>query len=85
MNETVKILILGILFAIVAIITFNILDSGNDRIKDSILEAYGFKKDGIFWVKPGRSIATETVEKMSIGMLVDYLEACNEGGEDPSS
>lgn len=74
MSETVKFLILGIFFAIVAVITFNILDSGNDRIKDSILEAYGFKKDGIFWSKPGRSITTETVEKMSIGMLVDYLE-----------
>ena len=85
MNEIVKILILGILFAIVAIITFSILDDGEEQMKKHLLQVYGFEKEGAFWVKLGHSIATETVEKMSIFMLVDYLEACNEDGEDPSS
>ena len=46
-------------------------------MKKHLLQAYGFKKDGIFWAKLGHSIAVETVEKMSIGMLVDYLEREN--------
>lgn len=54
-------------------------------MKKHLLQTYGFEKEGAFWTKPGRSIPTETVEKMSIFMLVDYLEACNEGGDDPSS
>lgn len=79
MNEMVKFLILGILFAIVAVITFNILDNGEEQMKEYLLQAYGFKKDGIFWAKLGHSIAVETVEKMSIGMLVDYLEQIDRG------
>lgn len=74
MNETIKFLILGILFAIVAVITFNILDNGEEQMKKHLLQTYGFEKEGAFWTKPGRSIPTETVEKMSIGMLIDYLE-----------
>jgi hypothetical protein len=42
MSETVKFLILGGLFAIVAIIIFIILDSNVDKAKEKLLEAYGF-------------------------------------------
>lgn len=74
MSEIVKFLILGGLFAIVAIIVFIILDSNVDKAKEKLLEAYGFQLDGVFWIKPGFSIATETVESMSLGRLMDYLE-----------
>ena len=74
MSETVKFLILGILFAIVAIITFSILDNGEEQMKEHLLQTYGFEKEGAFWAKPGRSISTETVEKMTIFRLIDYLE-----------
>ena len=74
MSEAVKFLILGVFFAIVAIITFNILDSGEEEMKEYLLQVYEFKKEGAFWAKPGRSIPIETVERMSVFMLIDYLE-----------
>ena len=82
MSEFVKFLILGVLFAIVAIAIFKILDRSADKMKERVLEAYGFQLDGVFWVKPGYSISTETVEKMSVGRLVDYLERWEEKRED---
>lgn len=74
MSETVKFLILGGLFAIVAIIVFIILDSNIDKAKEKLLEAYGFQLDGAFWTRLGYSIAIETVKNMSLGRLMDYLE-----------
>jgi len=74
MSEAVKFLILGVFFAIVAVITFNILDSGEEQMKEYLLQVYDFKKEGAYWAKPGRSIPIETVERMSIFMLIDYLE-----------
>ena len=74
MSEAVKFLILGVFFAIVAVITFNILDSGEEQMKEYLLQVYEFKKEGAFWAKPGRSIPIETVERMSVFMLIDYLE-----------
>lgn len=78
MSEFMKFLILGVLFAIAAVITIITLSGGNERMKERILETYDFKKDGVFWVKPGYSISTETVEKMSVGRLADYLERWRE-------
>ena len=77
MSEAVKFLILGVLFAIVAVITFNVLDSGEEQMKEYLLQVYEFKKEGMFWAKPGRSIPIETVERMSVFMLIDYLEKEN--------
>ena len=81
MSEFVKFLILGILFAIVAVLNFCMLSEKREKTKEEILQFYEFYKDGVFWVKPGYSISTETVEKMSVGRLVDYLERWREKEE----
>ena len=78
MAEWVKILILGVCLFAFVVASYRVMVGQRKGMKEQILQAYGFQKDGDWWKKPGYSIQVETVKNWSVGRLIDYLERWKE-------
>lgn len=56
MAEWVKILILGVCFFAFVAASYRVMIGQRKSMREQILRAYGFERDGDWWKKPGYSI-----------------------------